>query len=196
VLQIEQGKSVVVHVNRLKRAHESPKWTQNKVGPEENKGEQKQIRKNDLRQNEIRNDFREEEEEIPPSRLPGEGENDDKDADDIGNGDSSPEDRRQSDWVPETQYLWRKMSRETSKSLGSSSDIPYDLRSRSTRTQVNRDTIDLDTVSTDMTDNRETASGNNLENIPVDVSPPRMPPYNLRSRTLDFVRKADKLKKK
>jgi hypothetical protein len=54
VLQIGQGKSIVVHVNRLKRAHESPKWNQNKVGPDENKGEQKLIRKNKLRQNEIR----------------------------------------------------------------------------------------------------------------------------------------------
>jgi hypothetical protein len=80
-------------VNRLKRAHESPKWNQNKVGPEENKGEQKQIRKDNLRQNEIRNDFRDEEEEIPRSRLPGEGEYENRDTDDnIGNGDSSPED--------------------------------------------------------------------------------------------------------
>jgi hypothetical protein len=180
VLQVEQGKSVAVHVNRLKRAHESPKCNQNKVEPEENKGEKKLIRKNKLRQNEIRNDFRDEEEEITPSRLPGEGEYEDRDiGDHIGNEDSSPEDRKHSEWVPETQYLRRKMFRETSKSLGSSSDIPYTLRPRSTRTQVNRDTSDLDTVSTDITENRETTSGNNLEHITVDVSPPRIHPYNL-----------------
>jgi hypothetical protein len=74
-------------------------------------------------------------EKIPPSRLPGEGENEDRDIDDdIGNEDSSsPEDRRHSEWVLETRYLWRKMSRETSKSLGSTSDIPHALRSRSTQ---------------------------------------------------------------
>jgi hypothetical protein len=88
-----------------------------------------------------------------------------------------------SEWVPETQYLRRKMSRETSKSLGSTSDIPYNLRSRSTRTQVNQDTSDLDTASPHVTENRGNASANNLENVTVDVSPPRIHPYNLRSQT-------------
>jgi hypothetical protein len=70
------------------------------------------------------------------------------------------------------------------QSLGSTSDILYNLRSRPTRTQVNRDTSDLDMASTHVPENREIASANNLENVTVDVSPPRMNPYNLRSRTL------------
>jgi hypothetical protein len=70
------------------------------------------------------------------------------------------------------------------QSLESTSDIPYNLRSRSTRSQVNRDTSDLDMASIHVTEYREIASANNLENVTVDVSPPRMHPYNLRSRTL------------
>jgi hypothetical protein len=98
---------------------------------------------------------------------------------------AAAEDRRHSECLPETRYLQRKISRETSKSLGSATDIPYALRSRATRTQSNEDTGELDNTSLQLTESTEAASVNTSEESNVNISTPRTHPYtrNLRSRT-------------
>jgi hypothetical protein len=77
-----------------------------------------------LKRNKTVTDSEDTEIDIPPSRLPGIVPSEDRDTDEDGRiEDSSPEDRRHSDWEPETRYLRCKVFREIDNSLGSPTDM-------------------------------------------------------------------------
>jgi hypothetical protein len=144
-LQIEDGKSIIVHVNRLKRAHDSQKLSRNTLDTKEPVlvENRKPAKQSKPQLDSIENDSREVEENVPPMRVNTGEQSEGRDTDE----ESASEDRRHSEWLPETRYLQRKISRETGKSLGSTSDIPYALRSRATRTQLDEDMGELGNTS-------------------------------------------------
>jgi hypothetical protein len=59
----------------------------------------------------------------------------------------TPEDQDHPEWTPDTRYLRQKISKETSKPLGSTDNIPYALRSRTPKPQIIGGPRDLDTMA-------------------------------------------------
>jgi hypothetical protein len=122
-LQVEEGKSIVVHVNRLKRA---------KVGPEANRNMLKikkpSSRRNESRLSKVMEESQEEEVEIPRIQVREVDENEDRDTDEESS-EISPtvEDQQHPEWTPETRYLRRKIADGNNKSLEGTNDSPYAL---------------------------------------------------------------------
>jgi hypothetical protein len=183
-LQTEEGKSIVVHVNRLKRAHEGSKI--NKETLDQGTGSQKLPRQSEPPLGITDDNLQEEEgkEEIPPARSMAGAQNESRDIDNESIDRSPPsEDQRYPEWTPGTRYLRRKIAREASRSLGSTSDIPYALRSRTMGTQSNENNSELNNMSLQLAgDFRDLSENYSIEpNASSDA--PRKHPYNLRSRT-------------
>jgi hypothetical protein len=137
-LQIEECKFIIVHVNRLKQAYKSPKLRRDTSGTEEPRLSRKKEtpRQSEPRRSEITDDSLEEEGETQSIRVDEVEENEGRDTDDESIAKSpTQENQRHSEWTPKTRYLQRKISTEINKSLERTHEIPYALRSRSTRTQ-------------------------------------------------------------
>jgi hypothetical protein len=160
-LQMEEGKSIVVHVNRLKRA---------KVGQEANRkilemkklkkyGKKQSPRQSEPRLSEMIEESREEEVEIPPIQI--------REVEDEESSAVSPtvEDQQHPEWTPETRYLRRKIVHENKKSFGGTNDSPYALRSKSARTQFqeHRNESDRVTLQTPGSPARSRADTSNSE---------------------------------
>jgi hypothetical protein len=134
----DEGKFIIVHVNRLKRAKTGPEANRNmleikKLGLSRRN---QSLKQSEPRLNEIIEEFREEEVEIPPIHIGEVNEYGDRNTDEESS-EASPttEDQQQPEWTPETRYLRRKIVHENNRSFESTSDSPYALPSKSTRTQ-------------------------------------------------------------
>jgi hypothetical protein len=177
-LEVEEGKSTAVHVNRLKRAYIGPEVKKNMPRTEKLKLTKKDqsLNQSDPPLNEMTEESREEGTEIPPIPIREVKENTDRDTDEQSS-EASPttEDQRHPEWAPETRYLQRKLVHENKTSLGSTSDSPYALRSRSVQTQSQEDRNESGSVTLRTPENSEESYR--------DASIPHTHPYNLRSRT-------------
>jgi hypothetical protein len=185
-LEVEEGKSTVVHVNRLKRAYTGPEVKKNTPRTEKLRLNEKDqsLNQSDPQSNEMIEESREEGTEIPSIPIREVTENKDRDTDEESSKASpTPEDQQHPEWAPETRYLRRKRVHENNRSLGSTSDSPYALRSRSARTQFQEDRNESGNVTLRTPENSGNLSTDNSEESYRDASTPHTHPYNLRSRT-------------
>jgi hypothetical protein len=183
-LQMEEGKSIVVHMNRLKRAHEGSRVNEEASGREA--GDQKSPRQSAPQPEILDNNLQEEEgkEEIPSTRSFAREQNEIRDIDNESiDGSPTLEDQRHPEWTPGTRYLRRKIAREASRSLGSTNDIPYALRSRTRETRSSENRNESSNMSLQLADDLRDLSGNNSVEQNSSSDAPCKHPYNLRSRT-------------
>jgi hypothetical protein len=185
-LEVEEGKSTVVHVNRLKRAYTGPQVKESTPKAEKHRlhARDRSPNRGKPLMNEIIEDSREEGTEIPPSQNREVNQRENRDTDEESS-EASPniEDQQHPEWAPETRYLRRKIMHEENKSLGSSNDSPYALRSRLARTQFQEDRNESDNVTLRTPESPGNLCTENLEESHRDASTPHTHPYNLRSRT-------------
>jgi hypothetical protein len=183
-LQMEENRSIVVHVNRLKRAYEGSRVS--KKALEQESGDQKLPRQCEPQPDIIDNNLQEEErkEEIPPVRLNAGEQNDIRDTDDESiEGSPTLEDQRHPEWTPGTRYLRRKITREASRSPRSTHDIPYALRSRAIGTQLSENRSEPSNMSLQVAEDLRDLSENYSVEPNASSDAPSKHPYNLRSRT-------------
>jgi hypothetical protein len=181
---MEENRSIVVHVNRLKRAYEGSRVSKRAL--EQESGDQKLPLQSEPLLEIIDYNLQEEEgkEEIPPVRLNAGEQNEIRDTDDESiEGSPTLEDQSHPEWTPGTRYVRRKITREASRSPRSTNDIPYALRSRAIGTQLSENRSEPSNMSLQVAED--------LRDLPEDYSAgPNANsgasckhPYNLRSRT-------------
>jgi hypothetical protein len=149
-LQIEEGKFIIVHVNRLKRAcgnQGAGRGAPEMEEPKRDRVKELLTRNRPRRGKGIENPLGEET-NTPPTRI-DEVEGSEVIDTDEESIDASPilVNQEHPEWTPETRYLQRKISDEVSKSAGGTRGVPYALRSRVTRTRSQGEMGELDQSS-------------------------------------------------
>jgi hypothetical protein len=185
-LEMEEGKSIVVHVHRLKRAKVGQEANRKMLDLKESKGygKEQSPRQSEPRLSEMIKESREEGVEIPPIQVREVDESEDRDTDE-GSSEISPivEDQQHPEWTPETRYLRRKIVHESNKSFGGSSDSSYASRSKSARTQSQEDRNESDSVTLQTPESPTRLCADNSEELHTDANTRHTHLYNLRSRT-------------
>jgi hypothetical protein len=180
-LQVDDGKFVIVHVNRLKRAHEKSNASKDALKTRESKRDRvKELSKqNTPRRCREAESPLDERIDTPPTRIDeieGSGVIDT----DEESVDASPTrvNREHPEWTPETRYLRRKISKEVEKSEEGPRAVPYALRSRKTRTQSQGEVHEVDQSTLGEIEQ----SSSNTGEIDMQSNTPHTHSYNLRNR--------------
>jgi hypothetical protein len=188
-VRVDGEKSVIVHINRLKRAHGDNKT--NKEGKQNKLDGKSKV--NITREEVVSN----KEVTIPDSKHMQVRDSESRsprvrDSDDcswVESPNSECGDKEIQDWVPDTRYLRHKLFTETDTSARTTTpEIPYQLRPRAGRRQeeglngISRDgsPSNQPEVSEEITETRPTTDAEVIQ-TPNTQSVPHS--YNLRSRT-------------
>lgn len=142
------------------------------------------LNQTELQSKELRKQLREEEVKLPPTYVKELNKLKGKEADDESPKTSpTAEDQQHPKWTPETRYLRRKVINESNKFLESSTNHPYALRSRPSRTQSLEEGNEPRRVTLQTPESLRDPSTSSSERLQTEVSNPHTHPYNLRSRT-------------